>query len=225
MLEHEKQAELEDLTRAVLERLSDSQRDVAALHSHGFRRARSPSTWTRRRAVVKRVVEQILTIGRAELAELAGHGCEDGHQGVARLAFGLAGPREARRAQLHLATCERCGAMYERLDLWREKVAALLPVPPAVDAHAHVVERVVHTGTDLLTGTPPQVAENPGGVRGHVSSVLAHVREHADGRVLPHARSDAAGRGASGRGRGNGRRVSGCRGRRDVLRAAGRRPA
>jgi hypothetical protein len=130
---------------------------------------------------VKRLMEQVLTIGRAELAEMAGQGCEAGRDGVARFAFGLAGPREARLAQLHLATCERCGLMYERLDLWREKVAALLPLPPIAEAHTHVVERVVHAGSDLVSSSPTQAAESPAGIRRHVSGALGHLREHATG--------------------------------------------
>ena len=82
-------------------------------------------------------MEQILTIGRDQLVRLAGHGCEAGEGLVARSVFGLARSRDGRLAQLHLATCPRCGAMYERLDLWREKVAAALPVPVAAGAQEH----------------------------------------------------------------------------------------
>jgi RNA polymerase sigma factor (sigma-70 family) len=181
VLEQETRAEVEDVAKLVLDRLSQRQRNVAALHTRGFHRREIAEYLQTSPRAVKRLVEQILATGRAELAELAGHGCDDGHHDVTRLAFGLARPREASRAQLHLATCERCAAMYERLDLWREKVAVLLPIPPAVDAHANVAERVVHTGTDLLSGTPPRGAENPGGVRGHLSSGLAQLREHATG--------------------------------------------
>ena len=98
-------------------------------------------------------MEQVLAAGRNELLRLAGQGCGEGEQLVARLAFGLAGPREARRAQLHLATCGRCGALYERLDLWREHVAGLLPLPAAAEAHSHLLERAIHAGSELLSGS------------------------------------------------------------------------
>jgi hypothetical protein len=124
-------------------------------------------------------MEQILAIGRDELVRLAGDGCEAGEGLVARFAFGLTGSREARLAQLHLATCPQCGAMYERLDLWREKVAAVLPLPAVAGAHGHVVERVVHAGTELLPGSGPPAAQSPVGLRRHVGDLVANAREHA----------------------------------------------
>ena len=130
---------------------------------------------------VKRSMEQILAIGRDELVRLAGHGCEAGEGLVARSAFGLAGSREARLAQLHLATCPRCGAMYERLDLWREKVAAVLPVPAAAGAQEHVVERVVHAGTEVLPGSGTPQASRRSACAGTPSSVVAQLRDHATG--------------------------------------------
>ena len=66
--------------------------------------------------------------------------------------------------------------MYERLDRWRERVAALLPVPPAVEAHADVAERVVQAGTDALSsGQPPA----PAGLRRQLADAAAHVRDQA----------------------------------------------
>lgn len=62
VLEREKRAELEGLTRVVLERLSESQLDVAALHSRGFRRREIAEHLGTSPRAVKRVVEQILTI-------------------------------------------------------------------------------------------------------------------------------------------------------------------
>ena len=69
--------------------------------------------------------------------------------------------------------------MHERLDLWREKVAALLPAPPIAEAHTHVVERVVHAGTDLVSSAPSRVAESPTGLRRLVSGALGHLREQS----------------------------------------------
>jgi hypothetical protein len=67
--------------------------------------------------------------------------------------------------------------MYERLDLWRRRVA-LLPVPPAVEAHADVVERVVHAGADVLSaGHPP--TESVGGWRRQIADAAAQLRDHA----------------------------------------------
>ncbi len=150
----EDHAEIERVTNVVLERLSERQRHVAALHTRGFSRRQIAEHLGLSERAVKRSMEQILAIGRDELVRLAGHGCEAGEGLVARSAFGLAGSREARLAQLHLATCPRCGAMYERLDLWREKVATVLPVPVAAGAQEHVVERVVHASTSRARRPP-----------------------------------------------------------------------
>ena len=121
----------------VLDRLSERQRDVVALHARGLHRRQIAEHLRLTPRTVKRVMEQVLAIGRDELVRLAGNGCDSGERLVARLAFGLADASEARRAQLHLATCGRCGALYERLDVWRENVAALLPVPPIVAGAEH----------------------------------------------------------------------------------------
>ena len=73
--------------------------------------------------------------------------------------------------------CARCGAMFERLDLLRERVAALLPMPPAVEGHAHIAERVIHAGSDLAVARPVQ--ERSAGLREHVAHAMSHAREHA----------------------------------------------
>jgi len=118
------------------------------------------------------------SVGRTQLTKLVGYGCPDGHDLVARYAFGLAVDREARRAQLHLMTCPRCGAMYEGLDHWRERVAALLPLPPVAAAYPDVVERVVHVGTELVATRPP-TEESPAGIRRHAAGIVGHLRDQA----------------------------------------------
>jgi hypothetical protein len=71
--------------------------------------------------------------------------------------------------------------MYERLDLWREKVAAVLPVPAAAGAQEHVVERVFHASTEVLPGSGTPTGESPVGVRRHAADLVAQVRDHATG--------------------------------------------
>ena len=177
LIEREDHEELERLARVILSGLSSRQRAVVALHTRGLRRQQIAEHLDLTPRTVKRSMEQVLAAGRNELLRLAGQGCGDGEQLVARLAFGLAGPREARRAQLHLATCGRCGAMYERLDLWREHVAGLLPLPAAAEAHAHLVERAIHAGSELLSGSGS--SRPGGGVRRHVTETVSHLREQA----------------------------------------------
>ena len=222
LIEREDHEELERLARVILSGLSSRQRAVVALHTRGLRRRQIAEHLDLTPRTVKRSMEQVLAAGRDELLRLAGQGCGEGEELVARLAFGLAGPREARRAQLHLATCGRCGAMYERLDLWRENVAGLLPVPAAAEAHSHLVERAIHAGSELLSGSGS--SRPGGGVRRHVTDDGVASARAGGGELLADGRSDAARRRTTGCGGGGGGRLSGGRRRRDLLRGAGRRP-
>ena len=176
VIKREERAELDALTRAILERLGDRARDVAVLHCHGSARkdiARRLGTTPR---IIKRDVEGILATGRDELTKTAGCGCEDGQALICRYAFGLAGERETRHAEAHLTACAQCATLYERLDLWRERVAAMLPLPPAIGSQTDWVERVVPAASDALTTSPPATT---GGLRQQLSHGLAQARDHA----------------------------------------------
>jgi hypothetical protein len=128
---------------------------------------------------VKRAIERIMSEGRDELVRLAGRGCESGEPLVARMAFGLASPRERRHAQRHLAECPTCGALYERLDFWREKVAALLPVPVAEQAHPGVVERAIHGAADAVASFRHRASDGTSTAREQLSDGVAHAKQHA----------------------------------------------
>jgi len=152
LIDHEDDLEVERVAHAVLGRLSERQREIIALHVRGRGRPQLAAHLGMTPRSVKRQLERIMTVGRAELVRLAGEGCPAGAPLVARLAFGLANPREVREAQLHLATCPRCGILYERLDLWREKVAALLPIPAVEQARPGLAEWALHrVGEGLAT--------------------------------------------------------------------------
>lgn len=178
LIEREEHAEVERVTRAVLARLSDPQRAVAALHSRGRKRPEIAAHLGMTPRTVKRTLERVFTVGRDELVRLAGHGCESGEPLVARFAFGLATPRQARQAQLHLATCPRCGALYERLDVWREKVAAVLPVPAVEQAHPGLVERAVHGAADAVSGLRRHASETVSSAREHITDGAAQAKQH-----------------------------------------------
>jgi RNA polymerase sigma factor (sigma-70 family) len=175
VIERERLAEVEHLTGAVLARLDERQRQIAALHSHGCRRPEIARHLGITQRSVKRALERIMALSRAELVRRAGNGCGSGERLVSRLAFGLAGEREIREAQLHLATCPRCGAMYERLDLWREKVAALLPLPAIAHTQPRLIERVAHTVADHL----PRPGGDSGTLRNHVLEAGARLKQQA----------------------------------------------
>jgi RNA polymerase sigma factor (sigma-70 family) len=157
LIEREADVEVDRVARAVLERLSDRQREIVALHARGRKRPQIAVHLGLTPRTVKRQLERIMTVGRAELVHLAGRGCEVGEPMVARLAFGLASPREAGQAQLHLATCAQCGALYERLDLWRERVAALLPIPAVEPAHPGLVEWALQRTSEAFAGVKQHV--------------------------------------------------------------------
>ena len=184
LIDREDQAEVERVTRAVLERLSERQRAIAALYSHGRRRPEIAEHLGMTPRSVKRALEQIMALSREELVRLAGHGCESGESLVARFAFGLAGPREARQAQLHLATCPRCGALYERLDVWRAKVAVLLPVPVAEQARPGLIERALHGAAEALSSGKRHGRDGASAVREHVADGASQVKQHAYARVV-----------------------------------------
>ena len=181
LIDREDEAEIRRVTHAILDQLSERQREIVALHSHGRSRREIADHLDLSPRVVKRSIEHILAAGRAELVRLAGRGCEAGEGLVSRVAFGLAGPREMREAQVHLATCASCGALYERLDLWREKVAVLLPLPvPALaGAHTHVVERAMHAGTEVLTQPGGPAGETHRGLRSSLADAVNQLRDHA----------------------------------------------
>jgi RNA polymerase sigma factor (sigma-70 family) len=165
LIEREDREEIEEVTRSVIARLSDHQRDIAALHSDGMGRPQIAARLGLSDRSVKRGLERIMAVGRDELVRLAGHGCEPGEDLVARYAFGLADPMESRRAQLHLAGCQRCGQLHKRLDLWRENVAAVLPVPPAAQQHG-AIEHWLHAAADALAG-----------IRRHIFDAVAQVKQ------------------------------------------------
>lgn len=173
VIRREERAELDALTRTILDRLCERERTIAILHSHGYARKEIAQRLGLTPRVVKRSVEEVLATGRNQLAKFTGYGCPDGHQLVSRYAFGLLAGGDARKAQMHLATCERCGAMYERLDVWRERVAALLPVPPAAIEHHDAIGQFVQSSADALAASDGR----PGGRR-HVADVAAQMREY-----------------------------------------------
>jgi hypothetical protein len=120
-----------------------------------------------------------MTISRAELVRLSGQGCESGETLIARFAFGLAGPREMREAQQHLATCPRCGALYEQLDIWRERVAAALPIPVVEKTHPGLIDRALHGGAERLSALTHRGGSRQGGLRDRIGEATAHVKQHA----------------------------------------------
>jgi RNA polymerase sigma factor (sigma-70 family) len=168
LIDRENQAEIERMTRAVLMSLSDRQSQIAVLHSHGMRRVQIAAHLGVTERSVKRALERIMAVGRKELVRLAGPGCESGEGLVARFAFGLASTEEANQARVHLASCARCGALYQRLDLLREKVAVLVPIPATTRDHGFV-DRWVDAAADVLSGIKRQATDSALQLKQYVS--------------------------------------------------------
>lgn len=170
VLERERERELAELARTICADLSERQRQVAALHSHGLAGreiARHLNTSERR---VKHLKQETLARARDALAGAAGGGCEEGKPLISRLAFGLASPRERTQAQLHLTSCELCGALYQRLELWHQKVAALLPIPAAAHIEPSLLERVVHKSAHVVTQAKHQLSDAGSQAKQHAAA-------------------------------------------------------
>jgi hypothetical protein len=59
---------------------------------------------------IRKDIERIFAVGRAEILRRAGFGCPEGHELVSRYAFRLRADWAA--AQLHIAGCDRCGRFF-----------------------------------------------------------------------------------------------------------------
>ena len=170
LLKREMERELGELVRTALAQLTERQRKVVALQSQGARGAEIASRLGTSERTVKRLKEQSLASARGALAVAAGSGCGQGEELIRRLAFGLATSREQKRAQLHLACCEHCGAVYQRLELWREKIAALLPLPASEQIDPGLVERTLHKTVDTVAGLKQQLADAGGQAKQHAAT-------------------------------------------------------
>jgi RNA polymerase sigma factor (sigma-70 family) len=156
-IEHEDEAELVALVREVSASLPDRKRDVLALYSAGYKRPEIASQLGLSDRAVKRDLLEIMDEARAAIARKAGGGCQRGEPMVLRFAYGLASAGEAEQARLHMKGCHRCEGLWERLDAWREKAAALLPVPAVEQASPGLLERVAHRAAEGFTSAKQQV--------------------------------------------------------------------
>lgn len=153
----EEGAELELLVREVADSLSERRRNVLALWGAGHNRPEIAKQLGVSERVVKRDLITIMDEARGVLAREAGGGCLSGEPQVLRLAYGLASAAEAAQARLHLGDCRRCSALMERLEAWREKAGALLPLPAAEATSPGLIERVVDHGAHAIGSLKRQV--------------------------------------------------------------------
>lgn len=156
-IEHEDEVELVALVREVADSLPERKRKILALHGAGYKRPEIASRLGLRERAVKRDLLEIMDEARAAIASKAGGGCLWGEPMVLRFAYGLASTGEAEQARRHMNGCRRCEVLWERLDAWREKAAALLPIPAAEQASPGFIERLAHRAADGVVSAKQQV--------------------------------------------------------------------
>jgi RNA polymerase sigma factor (sigma-70 family) len=179
VLEREKRHELGELVETALAELDEAQRKVAVLHAYGFKGPEIAHELHLSRKRVQRLKEQMLAGARDALATHAGAGCDHGDGLVRRLAFGLANAREHAEAEVHMASCEPCAAVYRRLELWHDKVAALLPVPAAAQTDPGLVERTLHKTADALASLKQQAAQAGTQAKQQLADAAGQAKQHA----------------------------------------------
>ncbi len=166
VIDREDEVDLAALTETVASMLADRQRDVLALYGAGYKRPEIAAHLRITERAVKRDLLEILDQARVALARLAGGGCDRGETLIVRLSCGLATPTETAQAQPHLARCDRCQQFHEQLNLWREKVGAILPIPVSEHADPGLLERTLHKTVDGL-----------GSLRQHLADGSAQIKQ------------------------------------------------
>jgi RNA polymerase sigma factor (sigma-70 family) len=159
VLRREKDREVNELARLALAHLSKPQRNVMALASRDFRVKEIAQRLGTSERSVARAKEKGYGRARDTLVGAAGGGCVEGERLVSRLAFGLARGAERGQAQLHLTECGRCATLHQRLELFHQKIAALLPIPAGPPAEPWLVERALHKATHAAGQLKQQVAD------------------------------------------------------------------
>jgi DNA-directed RNA polymerase specialized sigma24 family protein len=160
LLEVERQAELVELYRGLVKTLSDRQREVLALYLNGLKKPAIARQLGISERIAQRDLERAMRVARSHVVELAGRGCASGHELISRTAFGLASERQRADAQLHLSSgCPTCSGLQQQLELWREKVGAVLPLPIAGASEPQLTERILHKATDALASVKQQASD------------------------------------------------------------------
>jgi len=188
LVDREDELDLAALTETVASALGDRQRDILALYGAGLNRPEIAAHLDISDRAVKRGLLEIMDRARIALTRIVGGGCERGESLIVRLSCGLANSTEASQAQLHLARCERCQQFHERLNLWREKVGAVLPIPASEQVAPGVLERTLDKTVDGLGSLRQHLVD--GGAQIKQQATATYVRA-ADPTPLAGARPGA----------------------------------
>lgn len=158
LIAREDKGEIATLVHEVIGDLPQRDRQVLALHVAGLTRPEIASRLGLTERAVKRDLMEGMDKARAAIAAKAGGGCLWGEPLVSRFAYGLATSAESAQARLHMKSCHRCEVLWERLDAWREKAAALLPASPAIEqASPGFLGRLAHRAADGFSSVKQHV--------------------------------------------------------------------
>jgi DNA-directed RNA polymerase specialized sigma24 family protein len=179
LIELERQREQAELAHTVMASLNERQRRVAVLHSHGLPGSEIARQLGTSRLRVKHLKAESMSRARAALVAQGGGGCDEGERLISRLAFGLASGREHSQAQLHLVGCERCAAVYHRLEMLHERVAALVPLPAAAQLEPGLLERGLHKSMDALASLKQHAMHTGGQAKQQLADAAGQAKQHA----------------------------------------------
>jgi RNA polymerase sigma factor (sigma-70 family) len=185
----EDREDIKDVHLTVLDRLSERQRRVISLHADGTERKEIARRVAASENAVKKDLKRVFRVARDEVIGRSGHGCSEGESLVIRYAFGLGGDAIPARAQLHLAQCERCGEFFRELESWRERVAALVPLPAVEQASPGALERSLANAMDALGHVKHQLADGGTHLKNHAAATYSRA---IDPTPLAGARPGAA---------------------------------
>lgn len=184
--------DLTPMVGEIADKLNERQRDVLALYCLDLTRSEIAQRLQISEKRAKKDLEAILATGRQLLAGKAGRGCLEGQRMVTAFAFGLLRrPRELATAQAHLAGCTQCGALYERLEMFRDAAAALMPIPGAGAAgHAGMLEKTTHKLADAVSAARHHIADGTSHTKVQAANAYTRI---ADPTPLAGSRPGAVG--------------------------------
>lgn len=175
----EDDADLAMLVEEVSSSLPERRRDVLALYGAGCRRPQIADRLGLSERTVKRDLLAIMEQARATLARLVGGGCDRGEPMVVRFVCGVSTPDESAQAREHLAHCDRCALLSEKLIAWREKAGAMLPAPVAEGASPGVLERLAHKATEGVATFKQQILDSGAQLKQQATTTYTRAAEYA----------------------------------------------
>ena len=177
LLRREKEQELGRLARVAVSHMTERQRDVVALAGRDLQVPQIAERLGTSRRSVARTKAKAYRRAQHALVGAAGGGCAEGERLISRLAFGLAKPAERSDAQLHLTECARCATLHQRLELFHQKIASLLPIPATAQVEPALIERALHKSTQAASELKQQLADSTAHIKQRVSETASQSKQ------------------------------------------------